>query len=122
MNDETRLATLAEATPAPGTESVPSELLGKEEPPLQKIKRIDAQREGFPGEHWLVLGLGIAVWHYTRTNSHWAVRTAGSFAAAALVARAASGREGLASVLRWTPLGRSIRPACPPCEAGQTRR
>ena len=122
MNDETMLATLAEATPLPGTEKVPGELLAEEEPPLQKIKRIDEQREGFPGEHWLVLGLGIAVWHYTRTNSHWAVRTAGSFAAAALVARAASGREGLANVLRWTPLGRSIRPACPPCEEGQVRR
>jgi len=122
MNDETMLATLAEATPLPGTESAPGELLGAQEPPLEKIKRMDEQREGFPGEHWLVLGLGIAVWHYTRTNSHWAVRTAGSFAAAALVARAASGREGLSKVLRWTPLGRGIRSACPPSDQGQARR
>ncbi len=115
MNDETMMATLAEATPLPGTESLPTELLGDEEPTLQKIKRIDEQREGFPGEHWLVLGLGLAVWHFTRTNRHWAVRTGGSFAAAALVARAASGREGLSKVLRFTPLGRGIR-NCPPCE------
>ena len=89
---------------------------------LQKIKRIDAQREGFPGEHWMVLGLGIALWHFTRHNRHWAVRTAGSFGAAALVARAASGREGLAKVLRWTPLGRGIARNCPPSVKAETQR
>jgi hypothetical protein len=116
MDDDNLMATLAEATPLPGTESLPTELLGDDEPVLQKIKRVDEQREGFPGEHWLVLGLGIAVWHYTRTNRHWAVRTAGSFAAAAMVARAASGREGLSKVLRYTPFGSRIVRSCPPCD------
>ncbi|MDB5753175.1 MAG: hypothetical protein JWP65_3596 [Ramlibacter sp.] len=121
MDDDNLMATLAEATPLPGTESLPNELLGDAEPVLQKIKRVDEQREGFPGEHWLVLGLGIAVWHYTRSNSHWAVRTAGSFAAAALVARAASGREGLSKVLRYTPFGSRIARGCPPCDEPQAQ-
>ena len=123
MDDEQMLATPAEATPAPGTERVPTELLGDDESTLQKIKRVDQQRDSFPGEHWLVLGLGVAVWHYTRRNPNVVVRTLGSFAATALVARAASGRDGLAKVLRWTPLGRGLaRASCAPCETPAARQ
>ena len=116
-DNDNMLATLAEATPLPGTESLPSELLGADEPVLDKIARVDEQREGFPGEHWLVLALGIAVWHFTRTDRRLVVRTAGSFAAAAMVARAASGREGLSKVLRYTPFGSRIVRVCPKCES-----
>jgi len=79
------------------------------------VKAADAARPGFPGEHWLVLAIGIGVWQVTRNDRHWLVRTAGGFAAAALVARAASGREGLSKVLRYTPFGRGIS-NCPPCD------
>jgi hypothetical protein len=125
MDDANMMATLAEASPPPGgsMEQLPAELREDDESALQKIKRVDRQREGFPGEHWLVLALGVAVWHYTRRNRHVLVRTAGSFAATALVARAASGRDGLGKVLRWTPLGRGIAQSCPPCdEAGVRQR
>ncbi len=98
--------TLAEANPPLAQQKLPAAL--RDETPVEKLKRIDAQREGFPGEHWLVLGLGIALWHYTRRNPNWAVRTAGAFGASMLVARAASGRDGLAKVLRYTPLGGRI--------------
>lgn len=83
--------------------------------PLDKVKAADEAREGFPGEHWLVLALGIALWQFTRKDRHWFVRTAGALGASALVARAASGRDGLSKVLRYTPLGRGIR-NCPPCD------
>lgn len=114
MQDIDLMPTLAEATPPMPVEQVPAEL-AEEPSTLEQIKAADEAREGFPGEHWLVLGLGIAVWHFTRNDRRWYVRTAGGFAATALVARAASGRQGLSRVLRYTPLGRGIS-ACPPCE------
>lgn len=121
--DDTNLlpARTASGVPAQG-QPLPAQLQGEEASPLEKIKQADQAREGFPGEHWLVLGMGIALWHFTRRNRNALVRAAGSFGAAALVARAASGREGLAKVLRWTPLGAGIRRSCPPCEAGSARR
>jgi hypothetical protein len=110
--------TLAEASPPTtmSVEQVPLEVLGDEPSPLDKIKAADEARKGFPGEHWLVLALGIAVWQFTRRHRYWAVRTAGGLAASAMVARAASGRHGLSKVLRYTPFGRGIS-NCPPCEA-----
>jgi hypothetical protein len=113
MEEMNLLPTLAEASPPMTVEQIPPEL--DEPSTLEKIKAADEAREGFPGEHWLVLGLGIAVWHFTRHNRNWVVRTTGAFAASAMVARAASGRDGLSKVLRFTPLGRGIR-NCPPCE------
>lgn len=86
--------------------------------PIEKIKRADEAREGFPGEHWLVLAAGIALWQFTRRHRWWVVRTAGSLGASMLVARAASGREGMAKVLRYTPWGGRIT-RCPPCETRQ---
>lgn len=80
-----------------------------EESPLRRLQAWDAQREGFPGEHWLVLGLGVGVWLLSRRQQSVLVQTAGMLAATALVARAASGREGLTKVLRMTPLGGGLR-------------
>ena len=76
---------------------------------LQKIKQYDEAREGVPGEHWMVLGLGMAAWLATRRHPSLAVRTAGLMAGTALVGRAASGRDGLAKVLRFLPVGGGIR-------------
>lgn len=106
-------ATLAEASVPVPMEQVPPEL---EEPsPLEKIKAADEAREGFPGEHWLVLALGVGLWQVTRKHPNFLVRTLGAFGATTLVARAASGRDGLSKVLRYTPLGRGIS-RCPPCD------
>lgn len=113
------MPTLAEASPPVAMEPLPAEI-AEEASPIEKIKAADQAREGFPGEHWLVLALGIAVWQFTRKDRRWYVRTAGGFAATALVARAASGREGLSKVLRYTPFGRGIS-ACPPCDANARR-
>ena len=114
MEDANMMATLAEAAVPMPMEQVPPEL--DEPSTLQKIKAADEAREGFPGEHWLVLAIGIAVWQFTRKDRRWIVRTVGGLAATTLVARAASGQDGLSKVLRYTPLGRGIK-NCPPCDA-----
>jgi hypothetical protein len=111
--EEMDLLTVAEADP-----SVQSGQPAEDASPLEKIKQADAARDGFPGEHWLVLAIGIGLWQVTRKHRNVLVRTAGGFAAAALVARAASGREGLSKVLRYTPFGGSIN-RCPPCDTQQ---
>ena len=114
MQEMDLMPTVAEAAVPMPAQQLPPEV--DEASPLEKIKAADEARPGFPGEHWLVLALGIAVWQFTRKHRHWVVRTAGGFAASALVARAASGREGLSKVLRYTPFGRGIS-NCPPCDA-----
>ena len=65
---------------------------------LKDVKQYDERRPGFAGEHWLVLGA-------RRSPSPWR-RSVGSALGSALLYRAASGRDGLAKVMRWLPLGR----------------
>ncbi len=77
--------------------------------PVRRRKAADQTREGSPGGHWLVLGAGVAVWAITRTSPLFLVRALGLVAGSALVGRAASGREGLSKVLRFTPVGRRIK-------------
>jgi hypothetical protein len=113
MEEMNLMPTLAEASTPMVAERVPAELV--EPSPLEKLKAADAARPGFPGEHWLVLVVGILLWQVTRTHRNYLVRTIGALGASALVARAASGREGLSRVLRYTPLGSRIS-SCPPCE------
>jgi hypothetical protein len=75
----------------------------------QKIKEYDESRPGIPGEHWLVLGAGLGVWMLTRKHPSFLLRTVGLAAGTALVGRAASGRDGIAKLLRYLPVGASIR-------------
>jgi len=77
--------------------------------PVQELKALDQARPSAPGEHWLVLGAGIAAWMITRKSPSFLLRTAGLLAGSALVGRAASGRDGLSKLLRYTPLGRRIK-------------
>lgn len=76
---------------------------------VQRAKAYDDNRDGFFGEHWLVLGAGLAVWALSRKSPSLVVRSVGMVASTALVGRAASGRDGIAKLLRWTPVGRRIR-------------
>jgi hypothetical protein len=112
MQDMNLMPTLAEAAVPMPMEPVPPEL--NEPSPLEKIKAADEARPGFPGEHWLVLAIGVGLWQVTRKSPNFLVRTIGALGATTLVARAASGRDGLSRVLRFTPLGRGIQ-NCPPC-------
>ena len=55
------MPTLAEASvPLMPAQAVPPEV-DEDASPIEKIKAADEARSGFPGEHWLVLALGIAV-------------------------------------------------------------
>ncbi len=119
MEEMNLMPILAEANVPMVVEQVPPEL--DEPSTLEKIKAADEAREGFPGEHWLVLALGIALWQVTRRHRNYVVRAAGALGASALVARAASGREGLSKVLRYTPLGSRIS-RCPPCDTNAQAR
>ncbi|MFN3571508.1 MAG: hypothetical protein ACK4VX_14595 [Polaromonas sp.] len=72
--------------------------------PLQQLKDWDERRPSFPGEHWLVLGAGVAVLLAARRSPSPLVRALGSAAGGALLVRAASGRDGLAKVLSYVPV------------------
>lgn len=76
---------------------------------VARAKASDNARDSFPGEHWLVLGAGLAVWSITRKSPSLLIRTVGMVAGSALVGRAASGRDGLSRVLRWLPVGSRVR-------------
>lgn len=74
-------------------------------PTLQQIKDYDERRPSFPGEHWLVLGAGLALLMASRRSRSWVKRTAGSALGSALLYRAASGRDGLSKLLPYLPMG-----------------
>lgn len=61
--------------------------------PIAELKDFDEHREGVPGEHWLTLAAGIALWVATRKNPSGAVRLVAGIVGGFLVARAASGTD-----------------------------
>ena len=72
---------------------------------FERLMRFDDERPGLPGEHWLALGAGL--WLLTRPGESTLGRLASLAAGAALVYRAASGRDGLARLLlRTNPMRR----------------
>ena len=73
---------------------------------INRLRRADQQRAGFPGEHWLALTAGL--WFLRRKGGSFPIRLATKAAGAALLYRAASGRDGVG---RWWPGGGSRRPA-----------
>ena len=73
-------------------------------PSFQEIKDYDDNRPGFAGEHWLVLGAGVALLLASRRSDSFWVRTAGSVMGSALIVRAASGNEGLSKLVDNLPI------------------
>ena len=65
---------------------------------LRQLREYDQKRPSFTGEHWLVLGAGVALMMATRRSDSWVKRGLGMALGSALVARAASGRDGLAKL------------------------
>ncbi len=61
---------------------------------LQNLKQWDKKRPGFPGEHWLALGAGLLMMRRAGRSRSFLGRMAGRALGAALMARAASGRDG----------------------------
>ena len=74
---------------------------------VQRTKNPDTAQTGVPGEHWIALGAGLAAWLLTRKRSSFVIRTAGMLAGTALVGRAASGRNGLAKIVQYLPIGKN---------------
>ena len=92
---------------SPSSRSLPASTLRLPQP-LQQLKDWDDQRPSFPGEHWLVLAAGVAVLLAARRSPSPLVRALGSAAGSALLMRAASGRDGLAKVLTYVPVGKLL--------------
>lgn len=67
---------------------------------LRQIKEFDDRRPSLPGEHWLALGAGVALLLWGAQRHSLAATAAGL----GLVVRAASGRDGLRSVLGSSPV------------------
>jgi uncharacterized membrane protein len=61
--------------------------------PIAELKRFDQSRSNLPGEHWLTLAAGMALWVATRKHPSGAVRLLAGIAGGFLVARAASGTQ-----------------------------
>lgn len=73
---------------------------------FERLGDYDKRRPGFAGEHWLVFGAGIALLLASRRSRSLLWRTVGPALGSSLLYRAASGREGLASLLRYLPVGK----------------
>lgn len=76
---------------------------------IKEFKQLDDARPGFPGEHWVVLAAGLGAWLASRRHPSFMVRTLGLMVGTALVGRAASGRDGIAKLVRYLPVGGGIR-------------
>jgi hypothetical protein len=78
---------------------------------IDDIKKKDAQRPGFPGEHLAVLGAGLLLLLTVGRSRSLPKRLLGGAAGGALVGRAASGTGGLARVARLLQGGMGARGA-----------
>ncbi|MES2889271.1 MAG: hypothetical protein V4739_14855 [Pseudomonadota bacterium] len=67
---------------------------------LKAAKAFDDQRPSFRGEHWLTLGAGLALLMASASRPSLLGRAAALTAGGALLVRAASGRDGLAKLMR----------------------
>ena len=74
---------------------------------IERLNEYDKRRPGFAGEHWLVFGAGVAVLLASRRSGSPLWRAVGPALGSSLLYRAASGREGLAKLLRYLPIGGS---------------
>jgi uncharacterized membrane protein len=68
----------------------------------------DDSRDSFPGEHWLVLAAGLALLRASSRGSSPLQRMAQAALGGALIYRAASGRDGVARLLRQLPSHRGL--------------
>lgn len=66
---------------------------------IKDLRRWDENRPGFAGEHWLVLGAGLLAMRQAQRSSSTLGRVLGGAVGSALVARAASGRDGVAGIV-----------------------
>lgn len=67
---------------------------------LRRLKSVDARRKSLPAEHWLTAGAGLWFLSSAKKNPSILSRTLRRGIGLALLARAASGRDGLARLRR----------------------
>ena len=75
---------------------------------LQSYQAWDDSRDSFPGEHWLALAAGLALLRAASRSSPPVKRIAQAALGGALIYRAASGRDGVARLLRQLPSSRGL--------------
>jgi uncharacterized membrane protein len=75
---------------------------------LKSYQAWDDSRDSFPGEHWLVLAVGVALLLGAGRSSSPVKQIAQAALGGALVCRAASGRDGVARLLRQLPSSRGL--------------
>ncbi len=85
-----------------------SNLISQTRRQIQSCRDWDQRRESFPAEHWIVLGAGVALMLASRRSASPVVRALGSAAGGALLARAASGRDGVAKLAALLPTGMQL--------------
>ena len=85
-----------------------SNLISKTQQQIQAARDWEQKRESFPAEHWIVLGVGVAVLLASRRSASPVVRALGSAAGGAMLARAASGRDGVARLVALLPTGTKL--------------
>jgi len=66
---------------------------------IQDVRQWDQNRPGFAGEHWLVLGAGLIALRQAQRSNSTLGRLVGRALGTALVARAASGRDGVVGMV-----------------------
>ncbi|MDB5965312.1 MAG: hypothetical protein JWQ72_1812 [Polaromonas sp.] len=77
---------------------------------VQAWKDYDERRDSFPAEHWLMMGLGIAVLLASQRSGSTLGRALGTAAGSAMLYRAASGRDGLARLRPYLSDARKLLP------------
>ena len=67
---------------------------------ITDLKKWDDQRSGFAGEHWFVLGAAVLAMRQASRSKSALGRMMGGVVGSALLARAASDREGLVGMIK----------------------
>ncbi|BEP45757.1 hypothetical protein [Variovorax sp. V15] len=67
---------------------------------INEFRRVDAQREDYPGEHLVVLGVGVLLLLAAGRSRSLVARLAAGAAGGALIGRAASGTGGISKLTR----------------------
>ena len=75
---------------------------------LNDFQAWEESRDGFPGEHWLVFGAGVALLLASSRSTSPLKRALGSAVGSALLYRAASGRDGVAKLVRYLPAAKGL--------------
>lgn len=92
----------AAPAPSPAPAPRPADEAGQPASLLGRLAARDQARPGFPGEHWVVLGLGVALLIYASRRGARSplLSSLATTAGTGLIARAASGRDGLRGLIQ----------------------